>query len=70
MGVGADVGVGGGSGDGVKGALSHDAIMNEQAVDKVIVRQKAEQIAQAGTTFKHFILQFSLRLSRFLTSLC
>jgi DNA excision repair protein ERCC-6 len=49
----------GGSGDGVKGALSHDAIMNEQAVDKVIVRQKAEQIAQAGTTFKHFILQFS-----------
>lgn len=31
---------------GVKGAISHDRIMETEAVDKVIVRQKAEQIAQ------------------------
>jgi DNA excision repair protein ERCC-6 len=33
-------------GVGVKGAVSHDRIMEQEAVDKVIVRQKAEQIAQ------------------------
>ena len=33
-------------GGGVKGAVSHDRIMETEAVDKVIVRQKAEQIAQ------------------------
>ena len=40
---------GGGDGErggGVKGAVSHDRIMETEAVDKVIVRQKAEQIAQ------------------------
>jgi hypothetical protein len=40
---------GGADGDGaggVKGAVSHDRIMETEAVDKVIVRQKAEEIAQ------------------------
>ena len=32
--------------DGVKGAISHDRIMEGKAVDRVIVRQRAEQIAE------------------------
>ena len=35
-------------GDGVKGAISHDRIMEGKAVDRVIVRQRAEQIATAA----------------------
>jgi hypothetical protein len=41
-----DGGADGEGAGGVKGALSHDRIMETEAVDKVIVRQKAEEIAQ------------------------
>merc|ERR1712070_723266 len=35
-----------GDGGGVTGAISHDKIMGEKAVDTVVVRQRAERIAQ------------------------